>query len=63
MVHFFFEVPTSPAATLELDEELDDEDVLELELEESESEASEASKLLPTFSSSEFEASDPLGGS
>ena len=36
MVHFFFEVPTSPAATLELDEELDDEDVLELELEESE---------------------------
>ena len=52
-----------PAAALELDEELDDEDVLQLELEESESEASEASKLLPTFSSSEFEASDPLGGS
>ena len=59
MVHFFCEVPTSPAATLELDEELGDEDVLELELEESESEASEASELLPTFSSSEFEASEP----
>ena len=63
MVHFFFAVPTFPAAALELDEELDDEDVLELELEVSESEASEASELLPTFSSSELEASDPLGGS
>ena len=59
-MHFFFEVPTFPAPALELDEELDDEDVLELELEESESEASEAPKLLPTFSSSEFEACDPL---
>ena len=62
MVHFFFYVPPLPAAALELDEELDDEDVLELELEESESEASEASELLPTSSSSEFEACDPLGG-
>ena len=56
MVHFFFEVPAFTAATLELDEELDDEDVLELELEESESEASEAPELVPTFSSSKFEA-------
>ena len=39
MLHFFFEVPAFTATTLELDEELDDEDVLELELEESESEA------------------------
>ena len=52
MVQFFFEVPTFPAAALELDEELDDEDVLELELEEPESGASEAPELLPTFSSS-----------
>ena len=63
VVHFFFEVPAFAAAALELDEELDDEDVLELELEESEFEASEAPELLSTFSSSEFEASDPLRGS
>ena len=63
MVHFGFTVPTIPAAALELDEELDDQDVLELELEESESEALEASELRPTFSSSELEASDLLGGS
>ena len=48
MVHFIFQVR-------ELDEELDDEDALQLELEESEAEASEAPELLSTFSSSEFE--------
>ena len=63
MVHFFFEVPAFTDAALELGEELDDEDVLKLALEESESEASEAPELLPTFTSSEFEASDPLCGS
>ena len=51
LVYFFFEVPAFTTAALELNEELDDEDVLELELEESESEASEAPELLPTFSS------------
>ena len=63
MVHFFFEVLAFAAAPLELHEELDDEDVPELDLEESESEASEAPELLSTFSSSELEASDPLCGS
>ena len=63
MVHFFYEVPAFTAPLLELDEELDDEDVLKLELEESESEASAALELLPTVSSSELEACNPLRGS
>ena len=58
MVHFLYEVPAFTAAALKLDEELDDEDALELEVEELESEASEAPELMPTFCSSEFEASD-----
>ena len=58
--HFFFEVPTFTAAALELDDELDDEDVLELDLEERESEASESPELLSAFSSSQFEGSDLL---
>ena len=60
MVHYIFEVPAFSVAALELDEELDDEDVLELELEESEFEEVEAPKLLGNFSSSELEACDPL---
>ena len=59
MVHFSFEVPAFTAAPLELDEE----DVLELELDESEAEASKAPKLLSPFSSSESEGSDPSCGS
>ena len=39
-MYFSFELLAFTGAALELDEELDDEDVLELELEESESGAS-----------------------
>ena len=63
MVHFSCEAPTFTAAALELDEELDDEDVLQLELDESECEASRAPELLPTFSSSGSKGSDPPRGS
>ena len=49
MMHFFFEVLAFTATALELDEELDDEDVLELELEESEFEASEAPETTAHF--------------
>ena len=51
MVHFFCEVPMLTAAALELDEELDDEDMLKLNVEESGSQASAAPELLSTFSS------------
>ena len=46
MVHFFFEVSACMATTLELDEELDGDDVMELELEESQLKAIQAPKLL-----------------
>ena len=62
-MHFFFEGQAFMAATLGFGEELDDEDVPELEFEESQSKASEASKLLSTFSSSKSEGFDPLHGS
>ena len=58
VAHFFFEVPAFLATAQELHEELDDEDRLMLELEESE--ASQAPELLSTSSSSGFEGSDPL---
>ena len=54
VVHFFFEVPAFTAAPLELDEELDDADVLELELEESECEASQAPEPPRSFFYSSF---------
>ena len=70
VVHFVFDIqPEQPRlraltnATLELDEELDDEDVLEVELDEPEVEVFQAGELLYSSSSSKFEGSDPPLGS